>query len=180
MKAFLQHKALVSLLVTVTLALGLSGCKFNGAYDLPLPGGVVSKGDSVPLTAQFTDALNVVPRTAVMLDDVPVGQVTQIDRKGWNAQVQMRVRKDLDLPENITLDVRQTSLLGEKYIAIVRPTEPTGKLQAPECAGLVVEKRGRLKGERSHHRATLARNGIRPLCVLPRCQSRLGSGLRSA
>ena len=73
MKAFLQHKALVSLLVTVTLALGLSGCKFNGAYDLPLPGGVVSKGDSVPLTAQFTDALNVVPRTAVMLDDVPVG-----------------------------------------------------------------------------------------------------------
>ncbi len=130
MKAFLQHKALVSLLVTVTLALGLSGCKFNGAYDLPLPGGVVSKGDSVPLTAQFTDALNVVPRTAVMLDDVPVGQVTQIDRKGWNAQVQMRVRKDLDLPENITLDVRQTSLLGEKYIAIVRPTEPTGKLQA--------------------------------------------------
>jgi len=125
-----NRKILSGLVLTIALVLGLSGCKFDGAYDLPLPGGVVSKGDSFPITAQFTDALNVVPRTAVMLDDVPVGQVTEVDRKGWLAQVQMRIRKDLDLPANISLDVRQTSLLGEKYIAIVRPTSaPEGKLQ---------------------------------------------------
>ena len=125
------HKRFVAALVVgIALVVTMSGCKFDGAYDLPLPGGVVSKGDSFPITAQFTDALNVVPRTAVMLDDVPVGQVTEIDRKGWLAQVQMRIRKDLDLPANISLDVRQTSLLGEKYIAIVRPTEAAeGKLQ---------------------------------------------------
>jgi phospholipid/cholesterol/gamma-HCH transport system substrate-binding protein len=125
------HKKMLFLVVAaVSLMLGLSGCKFDGAYDLPLPGSVVSKDDSYPITAQFTDALNVVPRTAVMLDDVPVGQVTEVDRKGWLAQVQMRIRKDLDLPANVTLDVRQTSLLGEKYIAIVRPTDgEEGKLQ---------------------------------------------------
>ena len=123
MNRLFPRRLLALLVLGIPLTLGASGCKFDGAYDLPLPGGVVSKGESFPITAQFTDALNVVPRTAVMLDDVPVGQVTQIDRKGWLAQVQMRIRKDLNLPANITMDVRQTSLLGEKYIAIVRPTE---------------------------------------------------------
>ncbi|HNI69897.1 MAG TPA: MlaD family protein, partial [Marmoricola sp.] len=89
MNRLFPRRLLALLVLGIPLTLGASGCKFDGAYDLPLPGGVVSKGESFPITAQFTDALNVVPRTAVMLDDVPVGQVTQIDRKGWLAQVQM-------------------------------------------------------------------------------------------
>lgn len=103
----------------------LAGCRFNGAYDLPLPGNKVSKDDSIAITADFADALNVVPRTSVMVDDVAVGQVTQVDRVGWHARVQMRVRKDLKLPANVEADVRQTSLLGEKYIALIDPPAGT-------------------------------------------------------
>ena len=62
--------ALVLLLVTVLVA---SGCKFDGAYDLPLPGNKVSAGDAYKVTADFADALNVVPRTAVYANDVVVG-----------------------------------------------------------------------------------------------------------
>ncbi|WP_051276867.1 MCE family protein [Marmoricola sp. URHB0036] len=114
--------ALVLLLVTVLVA---SGCKFDGAYDLPLPGNKVSAGDAYKVTADFADALNVVPRTAVYANDVVVGQVSDVERVGWHARVTFLVRKDIDLPENVEVDVRQTSLLGEKYIALVEPAPGT-------------------------------------------------------
>jgi phospholipid/cholesterol/gamma-HCH transport system substrate-binding protein len=114
--------AVVLLVVTVLLA---SGCKFDGAYDLPLPGNKVASGDGYEVTADFADALNVVPRTAVFANDVPVGQVTDVSRVGWHARVKFLVRKDIKLPENVQVDVRQTSLLGEKYIALVEPAPGT-------------------------------------------------------
>jgi len=119
------------LVLLLAMAFLASSCRFDGAYDLPLPGGkAVKPGDAITVTAEFTDALNVVPRTAVMVDDVPVGQVSQIDRVGWHAKVTMQVRKDLDLPANTVAEIRQTSLLGEKYVALVAPTDatPTGRL----------------------------------------------------
>ena len=112
--------ALVALLATVQLA---TGCEFDGAYDLPLPGAKVDEDDAIAVTADFADALNVVPRTAVMVDDVVVGQVTEVDRVGWRARVQFLVRKDIELPENVEVDVRQTSLLGEKYLALIEPVD---------------------------------------------------------
>jgi len=119
------------LVLVLALAFVLSSCRFDGAYDLPLPGGkAVDPDDAITVTAEFTDALNVVPRTAVMVDDVPVGQVSRIDRVGWHARVTMQLRKDLDLPANTVAEIRQTSLLGEKYVALIDPvdTAPTGRL----------------------------------------------------
>ena len=66
-----------------------------------------------------------VPRTAVFANDVPVGQVSEVERSGWHAQVKFLVRKDIKLPQNIEIDVRQTSLLGEKYLALVEPAPGT-------------------------------------------------------
>jgi len=112
---------------TITLLLALlllaTGCEFDGAEDLPLPGGpnTVAEEDGYQITADFSDVLNVVPRTPVMVDDVPVGQVLEVERSGWHAEVTMRVRKDVVLPGSVIAEVRQTSLLGEKYIALVEP-----------------------------------------------------------
>lgn len=121
---------LLRTVLLVAVAIVLSSCKFEGAYDLPLPGGkAVSESEAITVTAEFTDALNVVPRTAVMVDDVPVGQVSEIERTGWHAKITMLIRKDLDLPANTFADVRQTSLLGEKYVALLPPAEDaTGRL----------------------------------------------------
>jgi phospholipid/cholesterol/gamma-HCH transport system substrate-binding protein len=109
----------IAALVLALLVLA-TGCKFDGAYDLPLPGGpnTVSEEDGYEITADFTDVLNVVPRTPVMVDDVPVGQVLEVERVGWHAKVTMRVRQDVVLPGVVIAEVRQTSLLGEKYIAL--------------------------------------------------------------
>lgn len=119
------------LMIVLVVAFLASSCRFDGAYDLPLPGGkAVDPDDAITVTAEFTDALNVVPRTAVMVDDVPVGQVSQIDRVGWHAKITMQVRQDLDLPANTVAEIRQTSLLGEKYVALLEPVEtaPEGRL----------------------------------------------------
>ena len=127
----LRRRRLAGLFLLLVVAVLASSCRFDGAYDLPLPGGkAVSSGDAITITAEFTDALNVVPRTAVMVDDVAVGQVSQVDRVGWHAKITMQVRKDLDLPANTAAEIRQTSLLGEKYVALVDPVgqQPTGRL----------------------------------------------------
>lgn len=133
----LRLRRLLLLLAAFTLL--VSGCKFDGAYDLPLPGGpnTVDEEDGFVITAAFRDVLNVVPRTPVMVDDVPVGQVLEVERKGWHAEVQMRLRKDVVLPVGTTAEVRQTSLLGEKYIALLAPVGAgnTKQVGAPGTLG---------------------------------------------
>ncbi len=116
--------------LVVAGALVLSGCEFEGAYDLPLPGSPVDEDDAYQVTAEFADVLNVVPRSVVMVDDVTVGEVTEVDRIGWHAKVTMLVRDDVALPDNAIADIRQVSLLGEKYVALEEPIgeEPVGRL----------------------------------------------------
>ncbi len=116
--------------LVVAGALVLSGCEFEGAYDLPLPGSPVDEEDAYQVTAEFADVLNVVPRSVVMVDDVTVGEVTEVDRIGWHAKVTMLVRDDVALPDNAIADIRQVSLLGEKYVALEEPIgeEPVGRL----------------------------------------------------
>ncbi len=111
-------------------ALLLSACEFNGAYDLPLPGSPVDADEAYEVTAEFADILNVVPRSPVMVDDVTVGEVIDVERDGWHARVTLRVREDVELPDNVIADIRQVSLLGEKYVALEPPTgvAPIGRL----------------------------------------------------
>ncbi len=101
----------------------LSGCDFDGAYDLPLPGSPVDEDDSFEVSADFADVLNVVPRSPVMVDDVVVGEVTEVDRVGWHARVTMRVKDNVVLPDNAIAEIRQVSLLGEKYVALEAPPD---------------------------------------------------------
>jgi phospholipid/cholesterol/gamma-HCH transport system substrate-binding protein len=109
----------------------VSGCQFDGAYDLPLPGGPVNEDNGIEVTAEFEDILNVVPRSPVMVDDVTVGEVTEVERVGWHAKVTLMVRDDVVLPDNAIAEIRQVSLLGEKYVALEPPPEGAtqGRLQ---------------------------------------------------
>ena len=111
-------------MAAVVMALLLSGCAdFDGVYDLPLPGNKVSKDDGFVVSADFADALNVVPRSSVMVADVPVGQIESVSRVGWHARVTMRIRKDVKLPDNAEAEIRQTSLLGEKFVDLSPPAD---------------------------------------------------------
>ena len=108
--------------LVAVLALLAGACKFDGAYDLPLPGGPVDDGNSFQVTAEFNDILNVVPKSPVMVDDVTVGEVTDVERDGWHAKITMRIKNTVDLPDNPVAEIRQVSLLGEKYVALEAPS----------------------------------------------------------
>ncbi|WP_307871817.1 MCE family protein [Micromonospora sp. U21] len=113
-------RALACAIVVVMLP---AGCGLPDLADLPLPGGA-PKGDGYAVTAEFSDVLDLVPQAAVKVDDVTVGSVEKISLAGWTARVTLRIGADVRLPSNATAAVRQSSLLGEKYVTVAPP--PTG------------------------------------------------------
>jgi phospholipid/cholesterol/gamma-HCH transport system substrate-binding protein len=130
--------AAASLLATSAL----SGCKFQGAASIPLPGGV--GGDGYQVKIEFTDVLDLVPQSAVKVNDVTVGTVKKIElsASGYTAVVTVSIRKDVTLPSNATAELRQTSLLGEKFVSLDKPASPSSTLlRAGDYIGLTSTKR---------------------------------------
>ncbi|MFD5227072.1 MCE family protein [Streptomyces qaidamensis] len=109
----------------------LSGCEFNGWYDVPLPGGAAADGHAYHVTVEFRDVLDLVPQSSVKVDNVTVGAVEKVELEGWHARVRLRVADSVKLPANAVAGLRQTSMLGEKYVALAAPPEgtPVGRLR---------------------------------------------------
>ena len=74
----------VSLVGILATSVALSGCQ--GVFDLPLPGGAARGGDVYRVTVEFRDVLDLVPQSAVKVNDVTVGAVDKIALDGWHAQ----------------------------------------------------------------------------------------------
>lgn len=122
-------RRLATLLAPVlTAALALGGCQ--GAYDLTLPGGGAAGKDVYRVTVQFTDVLDLVPQSSVKVGEVTVGSVEDVELSGWTAQVRLRIDRAVSLPDNATAELKQTSLLGEKYVSLQAPAgiAPVGRL----------------------------------------------------
>ncbi|MEU8896577.1 MCE family protein [Nocardia sp. NPDC048505] len=119
-------------------ALALTGCG-NGIYSVPLPGGADIGKDPMRLTIEFDDVLDLVPQSAVKVEGVPVGRVEEIalGPTGWTASVRVVVNDAVDLPANARAEVRQSNLLGEKFIELSRPADPA---PAPLTSGAVIPR----------------------------------------
>jgi phospholipid/cholesterol/gamma-HCH transport system substrate-binding protein len=129
--------------VVLAVALLAGGCGLPDVTALPLPGGAPGR-DGYRVTAEFSDVLDLVPQAAVKVNDVTVGSVEKISLSGWTARVRLRIGKDVRLPENATAAVRQTSLLGEKYVALDPPVteSPHGTLADGSVIPLARTRRG--------------------------------------
>jgi phospholipid/cholesterol/gamma-HCH transport system substrate-binding protein len=120
------RRAHVALTAAVAVgALALTGCQ--GVSDLPLPGGAAQGSDVYHVTVEFRNVLDLVPQSAVKVDDVTVGAVDSVRLDGWHAEVRLRLLDSVKLPDNAVAELRQTSLLGEKFVSLSPPTT-----QAPE------------------------------------------------
>src|SRR5215831_18804926 len=91
---------------------------------------VVAGGCSLPgrktgpltLTATFKDVGDLVENHAVQVADVRVGSVTKIElTSDFKAKVTMSLDR-VNLPGDAVAELRQTSLLGEKFIQL-RPCD---------------------------------------------------------
>ncbi|PRX43919.1 phospholipid/cholesterol/gamma-HCH transport system substrate-binding protein [Prauserella shujinwangii] len=102
-----------------------SGCGFGGIYDLPLPGGADLGDHPYSVTVHFRDVLDLVPQAGVKVNEVPVGTVESVTlaEDGWTAEVTVLVNGDVELPANAVANLRQSSLLGEKYVELSAPAQ---------------------------------------------------------
>jgi phospholipid/cholesterol/gamma-HCH transport system substrate-binding protein len=117
------------LLAAVALAVTTAACT-GGVSNLNLPGGADLGSNPYHVSAQFRNALDLVRQSSVKVDNVDVGQVSSISLGGGGryAVVTLEINGDVHLPANATATIEQTSLLGEKYVALTRPADPTGTL----------------------------------------------------
>jgi phospholipid/cholesterol/gamma-HCH transport system substrate-binding protein len=117
---------LVALVFTSML---LTACDFD-VYSLPLPGGADVGDEPIEVEVEFADVLDLVPQSAVRFNEVSVGRVTKIRLGGEGnrtAIATLLVRGDTELPANTHAAIRQTSLLGEKFVDLRGPA-----LEAPQ------------------------------------------------
>jgi phospholipid/cholesterol/gamma-HCH transport system substrate-binding protein len=118
--------------ILAVAAVGISSCGFKGLYSASLPGGADLGDHPYTITGYFADVLDLVPQSAVKVNDVAEGKVTSISLsdckvstttvKQWCAKVKMEVNSQVKLPANTHAEIQQTSLLGEKYVALIAPS----------------------------------------------------------
>jgi len=127
------------------MAGALTGCGSVTLQGVPLPGGASLGGSPYQVTVQLRDALDLVPQSSVKVNNVTVGQVKAIDldAKNWYADVRVVLNGDVKLPANAIAQLKQTTLLGEKYVEIDAPTDvaPQGTLN--DGATIPVERTNR-------------------------------------
>lgn len=120
----------ILLLAMVFVLAGCGSGGFSGVYQLPLPGGADVGDHPYRVVAHFGDVLDLVPHAGVKVHDVAVGRVEKIElaKDNTTAVVTMLVNGDVRLPANAGAELRQSSLLGEKFVELQSPKTPEGSL----------------------------------------------------
>jgi virulence factor Mce-like protein len=117
--------------VTGCVVLASAGCGFQGVNSLPLPGAKGRGPDAATYHVEVVNVGTLEPNSPVMIDDVVVGSVARMTVDGWHADVEVSVRPDVVVPDNVIATVGQTSLLGSMHVALDPPLgqAPHGRLQ---------------------------------------------------
>lgn len=126
----------------VLTSLLLSACDFS-IYGLPLPGGPDVGENPMTITVEFADVLDLVPQSTVKVNDISVGKVTDIDLEGYQALVTLALRNDVELPDNAVAELRQTSLLGEKFVELGPPPEGASPNRLADGDTITIDRAGR-------------------------------------
>lgn len=115
----------------IALLVPLAACGYEGPQSLPLPGGVGTDGYEVVVV--LDDATNLVAKATCRSGDTVVGSIASVELDAdYRARVVCTIADDVRLPGNVVATLRETSLLGEKYVALDVPpgTQPEGRLAA--------------------------------------------------
>lgn len=116
------RRGLVATVAVATTTL-VSGCGLTiDQIPLPKPG----VGDSYELHAVFANALNLPDQAKVRVGGSDVGVVTGISTSNFQANIDMKIRNDIQLPTGTTAELRQATPLGDVFVAMSMPPRKAG------------------------------------------------------
>ncbi len=115
-------------LLAVVAVAGLPACSdFQGLNSVTLPGTKGGGPGSYTIQAQLPDVQNLERNSRVRVNDVTIGNVSNIEVQDWHALVTMTLDGNVDLPANATATLGQTSLLGSVHIELAPPKDTPGE-----------------------------------------------------
>lgn len=133
-----RQRIFAGVAVGVAVALGTTGCQFDGLNSLPLPGSEGRGPGSYTVQIQMPNVTTLTRNSPVRVDDVNVGNVTGIEVEGWHALVTVSLNPEVKLPANAVAKIGQTSLLGSNHVELSAPTDvvPAGQLRGGDVIPL--------------------------------------------
>lgn len=110
----------------------LAGCQFGGLNSLNMPGTAGHGNGSYTITVELPDVATLPQNSPVMIDDVTVGSVSGIEAMQrpdgtFFAAVKLSLDGNVNLPQNSTATVAQTSLLGSQHVELAPPVDQAGQ-----------------------------------------------------
>ncbi len=111
------------ILLTLTCsvaAIAMSACASISVNSLPQPG--ASRSDGYDLVIEFANVLNLPERAKVVQDGTTVGVVTKVDLRSDHVDVISRIDAGVVVPNNARATLQQSTVLGDTYVALERPT----------------------------------------------------------
>lgn len=126
----------------------LAGCQFGGLNSLNMPGTAGHGAGSYKISVQLPDVSVLPQNSPVMIDDVTVGSVSGVQAVQradgtFYAAVQLSLEGDVNLPENATAKVAQTSLLGSQHIELAAPEGEPGVGRLRDGSEIPLDRAGR-------------------------------------
>ncbi|MEV6252471.1 MCE family protein [Nocardia sp. NPDC051911] len=122
----------------LAVALGVTGCQWDGLNSLPMPGTEGTAPGSYEVRVQMPNVTTLTRNSPVRVHDVAVGTVSKIEVEDWHALVTVSLNPDVHLPANAVAKIGQTSLLGSNHLELSEPTNqpPEGQLKAGDVIPL--------------------------------------------
>ncbi|MEV6772815.1 MCE family protein [Nocardia sp. NPDC051030] len=138
MRTILGRKRVAGLAIGIAIALGTTGCDWDGLNSLPMPGAAGTGEGAWQVKIQMPNVTTLTRNSPVRVNDVTVGSVTGMEVEGWHALVTVSIDKGVKLPANATAKIGQTSLLGSNHLELAAPTDVAaqGELKAGDIIPL--------------------------------------------
>jgi len=119
----------------------LAGCQFGGLNSLDMPGTAGHGNGSYTITVELPDVATLPQNSPVMIDDVTVGSVSGIEAMqrpdgSFFAAVKLSLDGNVNLPQNSTATVAQTSLLGSQHVELAPPADQSGQGKLKEGSNI--------------------------------------------
>lgn len=110
-----------TVVLTLSALLLLVGCSFDPA-EFPLPGTTVT-GPKYTLRIELSSVLNLPAKAKVVAQGLDIGRLRHVELTDRGAVAVVDVQATTRLPDGTRAEIRQSSLLGDTYLALLPPSD---------------------------------------------------------